>query len=439
MERLIKTLDSVDAKVIKKEVEDKKVKNSQSLNKALKKEYGFIFANSKQLLFRVWSFTLAQAGQPRDGAAISRIWLRLFKSLDRIIKALYENENTMESVCTEFRKVIRRRFGDNSEVYKQSIYNMGVSRERSKERREEYSAKVKVRNASRAGLQPIYVEDVLAVIQKLKKSTDPYEQSLAVLLATGSRSVELFKVSKYYEVKGDSNTITVKGLAKDKGKNDLGNVVLTRNLVGLTGEEVVELVHEIRDELNLKGSNSKISNATNTALNKAFQKNIQSLAPNFPMTSHKCRYIAGNVSFLLYGKPKKIPYESYLQEQYGHLSGESTKSYLGINVQFREKIIQKAPDDIKNLFEREIKEIKEQVSNCCPSESNEVVVDLTEFKNSNRRTMKEADKINAVIAALKLLKQKKMKMSQRELRGKLNYSASIMTAAYQDARFDGII
>ena len=98
-------------------------------------------------------------------------------------------------------------------------------------------------------MQPIYAEDILEAIQKLKNSNDPYEQSLAVLLATGSRSIELFKVSKYYEIKGDPQRITVKGLAKDKGKNELGNVVLTRNLVGLTRQEVVELVHEIRDEL----------------------------------------------------------------------------------------------------------------------------------------------------------------------------------------------
>lgn len=437
MEKLIKVLDSVDEAKIKSEVEAQKIKNSQTLNKALRKEYTlFKDKSSKKLLSRIWSFTLASTAKPREGT-ISRIWIRLYKSLDRIIKALYENENTMESVCTEFRKVVRAKFGDNSEIYKQSIYNMGVTQQRSKERKEEYSAKVKVRNASRATLQPIYVEDVLTAIEKLKRSNDPYEQSLAVLLATGSRSIELFKVSKYYEVKDDESTITVKGIAKDKGKNDLKNVVLTRNLVGLTGEEVVDLVHEIRDELDLKGSNAKISNATNTALNKAFQKNIQPLAPDFQMTSHKCRYIAGNVSYLLYGKPKKIPYESYLQEQYGHLSGESTKSYLGINVQFRKKVIQKAPDDIKVLFEREIKEMKEQVANCCPDKAQSV--DLTEFKNSNRRKMEVEEKVKAVVGALKLLKEKQIKMTQRELRAILGYSAGTMTEGYQAARAANVI
>jgi hypothetical protein len=387
-------------------------------------------------LLKIWSFTIAQAAKPREGT-ISRIWLRLYKSLDRIIKALYDNENTMEGVCTVFRKVVRAKYGDASEIYKQSIYNMGVSQDRSKERKQEYAAKVKVRNAARAELQPIYVEDILAVIQKLKNSNDPYEQSLAVLLATGSRSIELFKVSKYYEIKGDPQRITVKGLAKDKGKNDLGNVVLTRNLVGLTGPEVVELVHEIRDELNLKGSNEKISQITNTPLNKAFQKTIQPLAPDFPMTSHKCRYTSGNISYLLYGKPKKIPYESYLQEQYGHLDADSTKSYLGINVQFREKVIAKAPDDVKSLFENEIKEIKEKVDICCPDKNQ--VVDLSQFANSHRRKEEAQTKIDNVVKALKVLKQKNIKMTQRQLRERLHYSAGTMTAGYQLAREKGIL
>lgn len=86
-------------------------------------------------------------------------------------------------------------------------------------------------------------------------------------------------------------------------KNDLGIGVLTRNLDGLTGQEVVELVHEIQDGLNLKRNIAKISNATNATLN--FQENIQPSAPNFPTANHKCRYIT----------PKRIPYMSYHQEQ----------------------------------------------------------------------------------------------------------------------------
>jgi hypothetical protein len=439
MERLIKVLNSVDENTIKTEVEGQKIKNSQTLNAALKKEYTNFpkTLNSKTLLLRIWNFTITGTGIPREGT-ISRIWLRLYKALDRIIKALYSNENTMEGTCTEFRKVVRTKFGDTSEIYKQSIYNLGVSQERSKERKQEYADKVKVRNASRGTLQPIYVEDVRKVIQKLKQSPDPYEKSIAVLLATGSRSIELFKVSKYYEVKDDPTKITVKGIAKDKGNNNLDNVVLTRNLVGLNGREVVEIVHDIRDELNLKGTNSKISSLTNTALNKAFKANIQPLAPEYPMSSHKSRYIAGNISYLIYGKPAKIPYESYLQEQYGHLSGESTKSYLGINIQFRSKLIAKAPDDLKILFEREIKELKEQINTNCPDRS-QSVVDLDKFKNSHRRTLQNADKIQAVVEALKVLKEKKIKMTQKDLRAQLGYSGGIMSAAYKQARDDGII
>src|SRR5690242_18653584 len=64
MERLIKVLDSVDTETIKSEVEGKKIKNSPTLNKALKKEYtNFKDPNSKKLLFRIWSFTIAQASK----------------------------------------------------------------------------------------------------------------------------------------------------------------------------------------------------------------------------------------------------------------------------------------------------------------------------------------------------------------------------------------
>lgn len=436
MEKFMRVINGLDLQAIKQEVSNTRTKNSATLNQALKIAYPAIKkGGSKTILLKIWNNLIKTAAKPREGT-ISRIWLKLYEALDKVIQTLYDNENTSESVITEFRKILRNKYGDNSEIYKQSIYKTGITQQRSKERKEEYSNKVNVRNTERGGKQPIYIEDILSAIQKLKRSNDPYEQSLAVLLATGSRSIELFKVSKYYEVKDDPTVIDIKGISKDKGNRGYANITIQRPLVGLTSAEVVDLVNEIRDELNVKGSNMKIANATNTALNKAFQENIQPLAPDFKMTSHKCRYIYGNVSYLLFGKPKKIPYESWVQQVLAHSSAESTKSYLGINIQFREKIVRQAPDDIKSLFESEIRQIKQQVDRNCP---NKIEVDLTPFKNSFRRGVDEADKINNVVQALKLIKANKINITQAKLRAELGYSAAVMTKGYASARSAGVM
>ena len=436
MDKFIQLLNSADEDVIQQEIEGKKIKNSPTFNQAIKAAYPEVKnLSTKAMLLQIWKKVIAGAAMPREGT-ISRIFIKLYKALDRVIKILYENENTMESVCTEFRKPVRSKYGDKSEVYKQSVYNMGVSQERSQQRKEEYSAKVKARNASRAELQPIYVEDIINVIQKLKVSNDPYEKSLALLLATGSRSIELFKVSKYYET-NDPNIITVKGIAKDKGQRGYDKVVIQRPLVGLTGDEVIEYVHEVREDLDLKGTNAQISAKTNTPLNKAFTEWVGSLVDDKKMTSHKTRYIYGNCAYLLYGKPKKIPYESFIQEILGHASGESTKSYLGINVQMKTAVVNKAPDDIKSLFENELKNMKQKISSCCVEPVDKV--DLTEYKNSHRVGMPEEDKISNVVGALLALKRTGVKMQQRELRSVLGYSSAIMTAGYKQAREEHVI
>lgn len=436
MNKFIQALDSIDTDTIRSDVDGRKIRNSQTLNISLQKIYPDVKATtSKALLFKIWDKIIEKAAIPRKETA-GKAWIKLFKAMDEKIKALYSNENTSESIFTQLRKVLRKKYGDDSEIYKQSIYNMGISQARSRERKEEYAAKVKERNTERGQKQPLFVEDILAIIQRLKKSNNPYEQALAVLLATGSRSVELFKISKYHEVKEDPEAIDIEGISKDNGNRGYADITVRRPLVGLLSHEVVGLVDNIRKKLNLTGPNVKISSATNTVLNKAFKIWIQPLAPEFKMTAHKCRYIYGNVAYLLYGKPQKIPYESFVQTVLTHSSGESTKSYLGINIQFKEKVLSHSPSDLRFLFEKEIKQLREHVNRNCPDKSD---VDLAQYRNSFRKAMNDEDKIAAVVAALKALAAKKMKVKQSNLRSELGYSAAVMTSAYKRAREQGII
>jgi hypothetical protein len=393
-------------------------------------------------LYKIWNEVISRA--PKK---LSKSWNNLMISLQNVLKLEYTNTSTFNRMISKFRKPIRENKDFSPEIYKHSLIVLGRSREEAAQQKDAYSAKVAARNAGRVSYPVLYVEDLYKTMYKLIRSNDPYELTLAVQLSTSSRSIEVFKVSKYFSVLDQPNQIEIVGLAKDKmGKNNLKDIVSIRNLVYLTSDQILEAVEKIRNSFNFENkSNEEISNSTNAFLNKAFKKNI---APLFhpqdedylkTLSSHKTRYISGYVSYLIYGKPNKIPEESYIGSQLGHLNAESTRSYLGINIQMKEKIIQNSPDDIKNLFQHEIKEIKKQVSNLFPSESNKVDVDLAELKNSNHRSMSESDKIDAVITALKLFREKKIKISQRELRSRLNYASNIMTAAYKKARASGVI
>ncbi len=432
MEAFINLLKDVDFKAVENEVKEQKIKNSAIINKLLLEKYPSIKSgNTKSRLLKITQNII-------ERATITDIekWKQFFRLFDVIIKALYDNENYTETIFSIFRKPVRVKYGDRSEIFSQSVFLTGASQQRRIQRKEEYKAEVKVRNAERNNLDPLYFEDIIQVIQKNKYSNDPYKKAIAVLLATGSRSIEVFKVSKYTESK-DPTRIVIKGLAKDKGdKRNLKQVVLEKPLINMTGDEVVKAVEEIREDLNLKGTNAAIAARTNAPLNKAFRDLVQILAPNNPMTAHTCRYIYGNLAYIMYAEPKGMLMESYIQEILGHASPESTKSYLGINMRMKDRVVKAAPEHIKALFENEIASLRKQVEKCCPKK---ITVNLDDLKNSRRREMTSETKINNVIEALKRLKENKVKMNQRELRAILEFSGEIMSKGYKLAKEQKII
>lgn len=435
MEKLRKLLDSLNLNKARTEIDAQgKIKSSNEINNALRHTYKDLptSKSSRVLLLNVWTSVVSAASNSRDGK-ITREWIKLLNSLDKVVKVILQNENSSEAAFVQFRKPIKTKYGDKSEIYKQSLYLLGVSQERSKQRKEAYSAEVKVRNSLRGKMKPIYVEDVLEIIQKLKVSNNPYEQTLAVMLATGARSIEVFKVSTFKSTDVPM-AIHIKGIAKDRSNNNLQNVVVIRDLVGLNGDEVCELVDDIRNTINVRGTNREIADRTNMSLNKVAAKWLNrelKQAAGKKITAHKCRYIYGNVAFLLYGEPNRTPYESYIQEQLAHLSGESTKSYLGINIQFKNKVIQSAPEELKQVFTNEIEKLKKQIDTQCrnPISLNENI-DLSSFKNSHRRNVSHDEKVGNVVSALKMLKEKNIKTTQKELRALLGYSSDIMCRAY---------
>jgi hypothetical protein len=451
MDKLTKVLTKINAQA-DAIIEESGQRGTSGIASALLQDaYPSIASNhksTKSALLAVWNSVVVKA--PRK---MSRTYERLFHALDETLNILYSNENTRESILTSFRAPFKQRATSDpnfdKNIYIQSTHILGVSQERALERKREYADKVKARNAARGGLAPIYIEQIYAVIDELILSNNPYELSLAVLLATGSRSVELYKVSTYEEM-SEVYRIRVIGIAKDKGNNNLQNVVLVRNLVRLTGKQVVNAVHKIRTALRTENlDNQKISSKTNAALNKAFKKHIVPLfvqnagdkadtdefkAQVKTLTSHKARYIGGNASYQIYGKPKNIPETSYLQEQYGHLSGESTKSYLAIVVKYENESNSDGSPDLIPL-ENRIAELESAVEACCDDgPPADIRQELKPFENS--RTMREthASKVQKVVSALKLLAAKKIKMKQVELRAILHFSADVMTSGYQAYR-----
>lgn len=435
MENFIKIISKISkTKWTKIQSEAKQTKGkSETLNEILGdnyEEYSGI-QNTKNLLMKIWKDIVKNASQGREVGGITRIWLRLFEALDKVIKTLYQNENTSENVFVEFRKPIRQKYGDNSQIYIKSTHILGVSRERALERREEYQNKVAEKGLNRRNQQPIYDDEIYTAIDVGINSSDPLEKAIAVMLNTGSRQIEVLKVSTYSEVKDNPSFVNVKGIAKDRSKRGYENKVVIRPLINLTAEQVINAVKYIRENLNLEGDNDAISSRYNQTLNKRMKK----LFPNHKdLTAHKCRYIAGQMAYLLYGQGGTE--NSYIQQYLGHEDGSTSRTYQSINVRLRHEV--DIPDDIKlklsklsindeknmdehKLFQDAINKIKARdIKITRPN------VEYPEFINP-RSHLGDVQKIKILTALMKKAKADGIILSQADLKKRYGYGSSILT------------
>ena len=363
----------------------------------------------------------------RGARKYSNSWKKLFINMNAVVNMLYTNENTRASYLTPLRAPLKHERFD-PEVYTQSTYLMGMGQARSRAKKDEYADEVKERNMKRGELVPIYVSQIYTLIDELSRSNNPYELALAVALATGSRAIEIFDVSQYSIVDGGPQQVRVDGVAKEKGGAEVRTIV--RNVVRMTGAAVVEAVRRIRDALpTLRGkSRREITYITNGKGNKVFRAfvlpvfmaNAGSRVDSEPvrkqlksLTFHKARYIGGNASYQIYGKPKNVPESTYLQEQYGHQSSDSTQSYLAIVV----------VDDSANFTPVQ------------PEAAADVnggrLTFLDPYRNARTRSQTEEDKIRNVIDAYALLVQHGIKPTQKLIQKKLGYSSIVMSKAYR--------
>lgn len=300
---------------------------SQSLKKYNNQDIGNLPQTSKQNLICMWNSVIENA--PIDyNKIISKIWIKLFTILDKIIKLLYPNENTSENIFSQFRKSIKNKYTVEHPLYHLSVNMLGVDQKRSIEKKNEYKNKINDSNLNRRNLKPIYNYEVIDAINKGIDSSDPFKKIIALMLSTGCRQIEILKISSFSENPLNDKLIIIRGLAKNKNGFD---TQIERPLIELNAKQVIDGVKYIRDNLNIESLKDKNNNEITSKFNRSLNNTIKLLFPNHPeLNVHKCRYIAGQMAYLLYGKDGVE--NTYIQKYLGHVDGNTTRTYQSINV-----------------------------------------------------------------------------------------------------------
>lgn len=241
--------------------------------------------------------------------------LKAYSHVQRILETLYPNRDSFHVYSIKWRRPVGDRFGKKSDIYYQSLVQLGLTKEESLKRRADYEKKV--RHNARNRVERFSKRQVFDAVALCWDVKDLGHQVAAVMLATGSRLIEVLKVSKY-SVTDDPGVIKVEGIAKNWRPK-----TMMRPLLGLTGEQVVNAVNWVRsykDFAKMENQDAKTAAITHvTAV-------LRSVFPGHDITSHKCRYIWASLAWQLYGSD--VPQQEWVRDMLGHESGDVSLVYL---------------------------------------------------------------------------------------------------------------
>lgn len=264
----------------------------------------------------------------RSKSSSGATYKEIYKLLQPLLLQFYTKESSLSSQAVAWRRPVKERYGQNSDIYVQSIHILGLSRERALARRDEYKEKIResVRNRNTVKYA---AEDIYEIMDKAAASRLPIHNVVAVLLATGSRLIECIKISKYEAVDDRPDLIKVTGMAKDRGVWPSEKTAI-RPLVRFSSDKVLSMIKKIRDtyefsELPNAEAAGRIKKQLNSVIADYFAVIDENAPGHLVTTAHKLRYIWASMAYQLYGNG--VPEQEWIREMFGHESSDTSLIY----------------------------------------------------------------------------------------------------------------
>jgi integrase len=242
----------------------------------------------------------------------------------KLVELQTENINQRAKRFGQIRKILSERFGPDSPLVKFS-FTQSITREQLHQIEKNKDAHVEDRRRDRIQLNET---DIRFLMTGCLSSTDIYDKIIAVMLASGSRMIEVLNknVSTFMSVEGDPHKIKIIGLAKTKIER-----TLIRPLLWITSDVFLKTLTEVRTALddisNL--SNDKMGRVVETPLNKR----IKSWGVGIT-SSHGLRkaYVALEYNLLPNEERNKISFAQFTQDILGQVDIKHALNYTNVNV-----------------------------------------------------------------------------------------------------------
>lgn len=302
--------------------------------------------------------------------------------LSKLGIAFYDVPKSRDVFYTKLRKPILEKYGKDSPQYIQTLDLMKITKEERTKLNKDYKAKIKSANKDR---KTYYSEDLIGIIEKTKDDEDWATEAIGLMLASGTRPVELLDRNKFKVDPKRKEWVIVSDIAKKReGKKD---AVTSRPIIGYTGKQFIDAVADFRESISdrelyiQKGSDKGQLKKSNAQI---LGRRAKELFPDEPeITPKTLRKLYGNLSHALYGGTSNL--NIHLSEVLGH-DPEDTQtsfSYSTVRVIMGNK---KSNSDNANLGNPQLEVKTESLE-----KKNEILED--KLKQVNERLDKFADTI----------------------------------------------
>ena len=389
-----------------------------------------------------------------------RMFVDIFTRLQKLLELFYPSENTLATSTTAWREPLLKKYGKDSDIYEQSIHILGISRERSIARRKEYTAKVREATKKRGDVVKYTQDQIFSVIDACNSSNNPLDFIIAVCLCTGSRLIEVLRISAYSTVPDKPDYIKLTGIAKDKetrGVDAASTKVIVKPVVRLSPGRIVQMVQEIRAKWDFthadnKKATAKMDGPVNRRLQDFFGKADQNLPESKKTTAHKLRHIYASLSYQLYGEPRGVAENEYIREVLGHDSNEVSVAYQNIVVDVpgsKRNLDKNLPSDIRYKLgeiehdlkgnEEDHKEMKNDIKNVTVeldrqiANANLIDVEFPQFINPKRIRLSKAAKLDRLRKLDQALHDAGIRATQATFK-RYSYGSSIIQEYYRHHR-----
>ena len=348
--------------------------------------------------------------------------------VNKIYKQLYNNNRTLDSYFTkDARSVLKKRFGEKSNEYSQSKKLLKISYKEKGQLIKENKEKVIKNNNNRIEFTS---EEIFEIIQKAISSADPMYRMVALLMASGSRPIELFERSTFSKYKFDEENNWVKQnyVAKSKTKTEL-----IKPIIYFNADKFIEELERAKTELKQKypsfvSAKNELSSALTTRLNKSMKEIFKNKEKVVPYTARK---IYGNISFELYKSKnpfgKNLSISAFLNHVLGHNENSLavTHNYTNVDVQ-KENVSPKELAIKQDILEQKVDEL-------------ETIVETEGCKKCESDGPKESSKESSVVKNKKEEKLKKNFKKVKEKYDELMKTRKKVTQTLLEETLNGVV